>query len=123
MSLTGTMAAGDVRIQLTDDAAENSCRPAADVLFRAAAAIYGPATLAVVLTGMGCDGLRGCEAIRAAGGHVLAQSASSAVVASMPAAVAASGLTDAVVPLDEMALELIRWTTAVRDSNRTRGTR
>ena len=123
MSLSGTMIAGNVRVQLTDDAPENSCRPAADVLFRAAAAVYGPSALAVVLTGMGSDGLRGCVAVRAAGGYVLAQSEASAVVASMPAAVTNAGLTDAVVPLDEIALELVRWTAAIRDSNKTRGTR
>ena len=123
MSLTGTLAAGDVRIRLTDEAPENSCRPAADVLFRAAAAAYGSATLAVVLTGMGSDGLRGSAAVRAAGGHVLAQSEASSVVASMPAAVAASGLTDAVIPLDEMALEFIRWTSAARNGTMSQGTR
>ena len=76
--------------------------------------VYGAETLAVVLTGMGRDGLRGSEEVRAAGGYVVAQSEASAVVASMPAAVAAAGLTDAVVPLDEMAAELIRWTAAGR---------
>ena len=123
LSLTGSMVAGNVRIQLTDDPPENSCRPAGDVLFRAAASVYGPSTLAVVLTGMGSDGLRGCEAVRAAGGYVFAQSEASSVVASMPAAVANAGLTDAVVPLGEIALELVRWTSAARDSNTTRGTR
>jgi two-component system chemotaxis response regulator CheB len=112
LSLAGTRAGLDVRIQLSDGPAENSCRPAADVLFRAAAAAYGPETLAVVLTGMGNDGLRGAEAVRAAGGFVIAQSEASAVVSSMPAAVAAAGLTDAVVPLDQMAAELLRWTTS-----------
>jgi two-component system chemotaxis response regulator CheB len=99
----------DVRIELTDGPAENSCRPAADVLFRAAAETYGAKTLAVVLTGMGRDGLRGSEVVRAAGGYVVAQTEASAVVASMPAAVAEAGLTDAVVPLDQMATELIHW--------------
>jgi two-component system chemotaxis response regulator CheB len=99
-----------VRVLLTDGPAENSCRPAADVLFRAAAGAYGSETLAVILTGMGRDGLQGSEMVRASGGYVIAQSEASAVVASMPAAVAAAGLTDAVVPLDEMASELIRWT-------------
>ena len=110
LSLAGSMIAGNVRIHLTDDAPENSCRPAADVLFRAAAAAYGPETLAVVLTGMGSDGLRGCGAVRAAGGYVIAQTEASAIVASMPAAIAAAGLADAVVPLDQMAAELIRKT-------------
>jgi two-component system chemotaxis response regulator CheB len=72
--------------------------------------VYGPEALAVVLTGMGRDGLRGSEAIRAAGGHVIAQTEASAVVASMPAAVVDAGLADAVVPLDGMAAELVRWT-------------
>jgi two-component system chemotaxis response regulator CheB len=114
MSLSGTKADRNVCIQLTDTPPENSCRPAADVLFRTAAAAYGAETLAVVLTGMGNDGLRGSEAVRAAGGRVIAQTEASAVVASMPAAVAAAGLADAVVSLDDMAAELIRWTTAAR---------
>lgn len=113
LSLTGTNARRDVRIQLTDGPAENSCRPAADVLFRAAAASYGAETLAVVLTGMGHDGLLGSEVVRAAGGYVVAQSEASAVVASMPAAVAEAGLTDSVVPLDHMAAELIGWLSPV----------
>jgi two-component system chemotaxis response regulator CheB len=113
LSLTGTRAGGNVRVELTDGPTENSCRPAADVLFRAAAAIYGRETLAVVLTGMGHDGLRGSEAVYAAGGCVLAQSGASAVVASMPEAVADAGLTDAVVPLDQMASEIVRRIAAV----------
>ena len=114
LSLSGTNAIGDVRVVLNDDPAENSCRPAADVLFRAATAAYGAGTLAVVLTGMGSDGLRGCEVVRAAGGSVLVQTEASAVVASMPAAVARAGLADAVVPLDQIGSELIRWTSAGR---------
>jgi two-component system chemotaxis response regulator CheB len=100
-----------VRVVLGDGPPENSCRPAVDVLFRAAVACYGSETLAVVLTGMGRDGLRGAGVVRAAGGFVVAQSEQSAVVASMPAAVAAAGLADAVVPLDQIAAKLIDWTT------------
>lgn len=108
--MTVVASAGKVRVALTDDPPENSCRPAADVLFRSAVNVYGSGTLAVVLTGMGRDGLRGAEAVRAVGGPVIAQSESSAVIASMPGAVAAAGLADAVVQLDQMAPELIRWT-------------
>ncbi len=81
---------------------ENSCRPAADVLFRSAAALYGSALLAVVLTGMGQDGLAGAGAVRQAGGRVIVQSEDSAVIASMPGAVARNGLADAVYDLADI---------------------
>ena len=87
---------------------EHSCRPAVDVLFRSAAQIYGAGVLAVVLTGMGQDGLRGCEWVRAAGGSVLAQDEASSVVWGMPGLVARAGLADQVVPLERMAGEIAR---------------
>jgi two-component system chemotaxis response regulator CheB len=99
-----------VTVAITDGPPENSCRPAADVLFRTAAAVYGSGVLAVVLTGMGRDGLRGSEVVRAAGGAVIAQSADTAVVASMPEAVCAAGLVDCVLPLDAIGPELVRQT-------------
>jgi two-component system chemotaxis response regulator CheB len=85
---------------------ENSCRPAADVLFRSAVEVYGPGVLAVVLTGMGRDGTAGCEAVRGRGGAVLAQDRESSTVWGMPGAVVAAGLADQVVPLDEVATEI-----------------
>ena len=97
-----------VRIRIYDGPPENSCRPAADVLFRSAAAAYGAGVLGVVLTGMGHDGLRGAEAVRAAGGTVIAQDEQTSVVASMPAAVAAAGLTDTVHPVGAIGPELAR---------------
>ena len=112
MTVAGSQ--GHVRVELSDGPSENSCRPAADVLFRSAAEIFGAGTLAVVLTGMGCDGLRGAEAVRAAGGPVLAQCEATSVIASMPGAVAAAGLADAVVPLDQLASQLVRWTSRGR---------
>jgi two-component system chemotaxis response regulator CheB len=104
----------DVTIALNDGPKENSCRPAADVLFRSAADVYGGEVLAVVLTGMGRDGLRGSEHVRAAGGCVIAQTPSSAVVASMPQAVAEAGIADAVIPLDAIAAEVARRVTEGR---------
>ena len=59
---------------------ENSCRPAVDVLFRSVAEAYGPKVLALVLTGMGCDGLQGCQKIYEAGGQIMAQDQESSVV-------------------------------------------
>jgi len=93
-------------IQLHQLPPENSCRPAVDVLFRSVAELYGAATLGAVLTGMGQDGLRGCEAIQAAGGRVLAQDEATSVVWGMPGAVATAGLADAIVPLPRIAAEL-----------------
>jgi two-component system, chemotaxis family, protein-glutamate methylesterase/glutaminase len=64
--------------------------------------------LAVIMTGMGQDGLRGCEAIRGAGGQVLAQDEATSVVWGMPRFVVKAGLADKVVPLDELASEVVR---------------
>lgn len=87
---------------------ENSCRPSVDVLFRSVAQVYGAGTLAVVLTGMGQDGLYGCECIRKAGGQVLAQDKASSVVWGMPGFVVNAGLANQIVPLDQMAGEIMR---------------
>lgn len=100
-----------VRVFLNRDAAENSCRPAADPLFRSAVKVYGGGVLAVVLTGMGSDGLRGCEAVRAAGGQVLAQDEATSVVWGMPGAVARAGLADRLLPLALVGPEIVRRVT------------
>jgi two-component system, chemotaxis family, protein-glutamate methylesterase/glutaminase len=97
----------DVRVKLHQGPPENSCRPAADVLFRSVAATYGRNTLAVVLTGMGYDGLRGVEHIRERGGAVVVQDRATSVVWGMPGAVAESGLADAVLPLEQISSELV----------------
>jgi len=87
---------------------ENSCRPAADVLFRSVAEAYRPHALAVVMTGMGQDGLRGCEHIYELGGQVLAQDEASSVVWGMPGFVAKAGLADNILPLDQLGPEITR---------------
>lgn len=93
---------------LTQAAPENHCRPAADVLFRSAAAAYGAATLAVVLTGMGSDGLVGCRVIRGKGGIILAQDQQTSTVWGMPGAVTQAGVAHRVLPLGSVAAEIIR---------------
>lgn len=104
--------AGKLQVRLTDDPPENSCRPAADVLFRSAADVCGARTLAVVLTGMGRDGLRGCEQIVRTGGQVLAQDEASSVVWGMPGQVVQAGLADEVVALDRLGAAILRRVTA-----------
>ncbi len=97
-----------VRTSVNQDPHENACRPAVDPLFRSVAGVYGRNCLAVVLTGMGQDGLLGCEAIRKSGGQILAQDEATSVVWGMPGAVARAGLADKVLPLPLMAGEIIR---------------
>jgi two-component system chemotaxis response regulator CheB len=95
-------------LHLQDDPPENSCRPAVDVLFRSVATAYGGNILAVVMTGMGQDGLRGCKWIREKGGQIVVQDEASSIVWGMPGFVAQAGLADKVVPLDQIAGEIIR---------------
>ena len=98
--------AGQPRVRLTDAPPENSCRPAADVLFRSAVKLWGSGTLGVVLTGMGKDGLAGSREIVAAGGSVIAQDEFSSVVWGMPGEVVRAGLADAVLPLPQVGVEV-----------------
>ena len=108
MSLIKIEKAGlSYRLRLTEEPPENSCRPAVDVLFRSVAKVFGSKTLAVVLTGMGQDGMRGAEHIRAAGGLTLVQDEASSVVWGMPGAVANAGLAEKILPLKELAAEVV----------------
>jgi two-component system chemotaxis response regulator CheB len=99
---------GSARIRTHQGPQENSCRPAVDVLFRSAAETYGRGVLAVVLTGMGQDGLKGCERIRQEGGRILVQDEATSVVWGMPGFVARAGLADAVLPIEGIAEEITR---------------
>jgi two-component system chemotaxis response regulator CheB len=78
-------------------------RPAVDVLFQSAAAIFGPRVLGVVMTGMGSDGLLGAAHIKAQGGRIATEAESSCVVYGMPRAVAEAALSDRSATLEEMA--------------------
>lgn len=82
--------------------------PSVDFLFESAVAHFGGATLGVILTGMGDDGLRGARAIHRAGGVVLAESERSCVVYGMPRCISEAGLATAEVPIDAMAAEILR---------------
>jgi two-component system chemotaxis response regulator CheB len=97
-----------IRVRIHQGPHENSCRPAVDPLFRSVADVFGCHALAIVLTGMGQDGLRGCEAIHDAGGQIVVQDEATSVVWGMPGAVAQAGLADSVLPLDQLPAELRR---------------
>lgn len=103
-----------IKTVLLQSPPENSCRPAVDVLFRSAATLYGPGCLALVLTGMGQDGLRGAEQIVNAGGKVFAQDEATSVVWGMPRAVAQAGLAEMVLPLPSIANDLLRYIVSTR---------
>jgi two-component system chemotaxis response regulator CheB len=95
------------RLLLHQDPPENCCRPAVDPLFRSVAQIYGAHTLAVIFTGMGQDGLRGCEALSEAGAQILVQDEATSVVWGMPGAVARAGLADRLLPVSMIAGEVL----------------
>jgi two-component system chemotaxis response regulator CheB len=97
-----------LRLSLHKDPPEHSCRPAVDVLFRSVAQAVGGQALSVIMTGMGQDGLRGCEALREAGGQILAQDEATSVVWGMPGYVARAGLADRVLPLCMIGDEIVR---------------
>jgi two-component system chemotaxis response regulator CheB len=95
-------------IALDDGPLVNFCRPAVDPLFRSAAAVWGPAVLALVLTGMGSDGAKGGADIVAHGGGVIAQDEATSVVWGMPGAAAHAGICSAVLPIDQIAPKVMR---------------
>jgi two-component system chemotaxis response regulator CheB len=101
-------------LHLSQGSLENHCRPAVDVLFRSAAKVYGTGVLAVVLTGMGSDGMLGCRVVREHGGSVLVQDEASSTVWGMPGAVAAAGLAHKILPLDAIAPEILRIVSRAR---------
>jgi two-component system chemotaxis response regulator CheB len=102
---------GSVVLKTHQGPRENFCRPSVDVLFRSVATVFRERTLAVVLTGMGQDGLRGCEMLRSYEARVYVQNEATSVVWGMPGFVAKAGLADKVLPLDQIASEIVRATT------------
>jgi two-component system chemotaxis response regulator CheB len=99
---------GVIEVELNQQAQENSCRPAVDVLFRSVAEVYGGAAIAVILTGMGQDGLLGVRALKGLGASVVVQDSATSVVWGMPGAVAGAHLADSVLPLKEIIPEVLR---------------
>ena len=95
-------------IRLLKTPPENYCRPSVDPMLRSLTKIYGRRVFAVILTGMGQDGLKGGEAVVAAGGCVIAQDEATSVVWGMPGAAVHAGVCAAVLPLDQIAGKVSR---------------
>jgi two-component system chemotaxis response regulator CheB len=87
---------------------ENHCRPSVDVLFRSAVRVYGGNLLAVMLTGMGHDGLAGTRTLYEFGATILAQDEATSAVWGMPGAIVHENLAHAVLPLPQIAAEILR---------------
>ncbi|MDH5671898.1 MAG: chemotaxis response regulator protein-glutamate methylesterase [Myxococcales bacterium] len=103
-----------VTVKLDQGAPVHFCRPAVDVLFESVATLYGGRALGVILTGMGQDGLLGCEKLRDRGALIMAQDEASSVVWGMPGHVVRAGLSSVTLPPKELGRELVRRVLASR---------
>jgi two-component system, chemotaxis family, protein-glutamate methylesterase/glutaminase len=101
---------GVIRARTNQQAKENFCRPSVDVLFRSVAEVYGARALAVILTGMGHDGLKGCEMLRGLGARIYVQDEATSVIWGMPGFVARAGMADKILPLNQIGSEITRAT-------------
>ena len=103
-------------MRVNNDPPENGVRPSVDYLLRSASDLLDGNALAVIMTGMGRDGLAGCRQLKQAGGYVFAQSQEDCVVYGMPKAVTEEGLVDRVLPLGKIAPAIVRHITRSRRS-------
>lgn len=94
-------------VSLNQEPVVHSVRPAADITMRAASEIYGPNTIGVVLTGMGSDGAFGLRHIKACGGRTIACDERTSLIFGMPRAAIELGCVDRIVPLENIAGEII----------------
>ena len=101
-------ARGEVLIKLTDDPAENNCKPAVDYLFRSAALQFPGRAIAAILTGMGNDGTEGLRLLKRGGCFSIAQDEASCVVFGMPKEAIQAGVVDVVAPLDKIPAAIVR---------------
>jgi two-component system chemotaxis response regulator CheB len=104
----------DAAIALDDGPPVNFCKPAVDPLFTSAIDIWQSSTLAVILTGMGSDGMRGGKDVVAAGGSVIAQDEASSVVWGMPGAAANAGICAAILPISQIGPKVVQLFSGAR---------
>jgi len=116
-TMLGETVARGSRVHLHRQAPLNHCMPAVDYLFLSAARMYGAGALALVMTGMGSDGLDGARLVHERGGVVLAQDEATSAVWGMPGRVTEAGITDATLPVTAIADALRQRVSAGRGAN------
>lgn len=99
---------GEINLSITDDPLENNCRPSVDYLFRSVANGFAGSTTAVIMTGMGSDGVLGLRLLKRKNCHIIAQDEASCVVYGMPGEAVKAGVVDIITPLDHIAEEISR---------------
>ena len=95
------------QIEMSTAAPIGGFRPSATHLYQTAARSFGPAVVAVVLTGMGSDGVDGLRAVKQAGGRVIAQNEATSVIYGMPREAVAAGVVDLELPITEIGSRLV----------------
>jgi two-component system, chemotaxis family, protein-glutamate methylesterase/glutaminase len=99
---------GEFIVRVNDDPPENNCRPSVDYLFRSAANSFPGRAVAVIMTGMGADGVLGLRLLKRHNTPVIAQDEASCVVFGMPGEAVKAGVVDVIVPLERIAAEISR---------------
>lgn len=99
---------GQAMLEVNDDPPENHCQPSADYLFRSVSKGYGKHALGIIMTGMGSDGVLGLRLMKRRGAQVIAQDRQSCVVFGMPAEAIQAGVVDCVVPLNQIATQILQ---------------
>lgn len=99
---------GESIVRVTDDPLENNCRPSVDYLFRSVANHFSGNVTAVIMTGMGSDGVLGLRLLKRKNTYILAQDEASCVVFGMPGEAIKAGVVNSVVPLELLAKEINR---------------
>ncbi|MHC5113966.1 MAG: protein-glutamate methylesterase/protein-glutamine glutaminase [Planctomycetota bacterium] len=110
----------ETRVRVVDDPPENGCRPSVDYLLRSATKAYDGQVLAVIMTGMGRDGLEGARLLKERGGRVYAEHEDTCTVYGMPKVIVEGGLADRVIPLEGIGRAMVRHVARSRRSGEVR---
>lgn len=108
MQMIFERAGTSAKVRVLKDASRVSYNPCVDVSFASLAQIYGGRVLAMILTGMGSDGCEGCRLLKSRGAVIWAQNEDSCVVYGMPQAIVNAGLADLVLPLEDIAQDIVK---------------